>query len=616
VPNEELAAYLERRASGGAGLIVVEGAGVHESGSLESIIMANDRASIPGYRRIADQCHAAGSLVFGQLFHPGRETRGKVDAVTKVAWAPSALPGDRHHVMPRPMPRALIKDVVKGYGESAGNLVEAGLDGVEILASHGYLISQFLSPRINHRKDEYGGNLENRMRFFLEVLASVRESMSDKTILGVRLSADAKSSDGATIAEMTEICRVLEQKADIDYLSFVAGSAMTLAGSIHIVPPMEIPTAYVADMIRPIRESTKLPVMVTGRINQPQIAENVLDRDIADFCGMTRAMIADPDMPNKAKAGRLDDIRACVGCNQACSGHSLYGFPVSCIQFPESGRELTLANIQPAKTAKQVMVIGGGPAGMKAATIASRRGHHVELFERGPRLGGQVLLAEKLPSRAEFGGVATNLVRECESTGIAIQTNFEVTANYVAKVDPDVVIVATGGTPFWPQIEKSDDAHVVSAWQVIDGSANIGSSVVIADWKNDWVGMGVAEMLATKGCHVRLFVNGPMAGEKLQMYVRDALVSRVQRLGIEIVPYMRLFGVDEDTVYFQHALTEEPILCDETDTLVISYGNAVDTTLVDQLEDFAGEIHVIGDSLAPRSVEEAIYEGLVVGRTI
>jgi 2,4-dienoyl-CoA reductase-like NADH-dependent reductase (Old Yellow Enzyme family) len=616
LPTAELSAYHESRAAGGAGLIVLEAAGVHPSGDFEDMITAYSRDSVPGYRHIAESCHRHNCPVVGQLFHPGRESRGRTDGVRRVAWAPSVIPGDRHHVLPKAMPVSLINEVVEGHAQAAGNLNDAGLDGIEILASHGYLLAQFLSPRINVREDGYGGDLDRRLRMVVEIIDAIRRRIGQRKILGIRLSAEARVEDGADGGEMTRICEALEAHGGLDYFSFVVGSTTSLGGSVHVVPPMEWDVAYVREAVGSLKESLQLPVMMTGRINQPQVAEQIIADGAADFCGMTRALIADPLMPEKARAGAQDTIRACIGCNQACVGHTALGYSVSCIQHPESGRELHFGRLELTARPRQVLVAGGGPAGLKAAAVAAARGHNVTLYERERRVGGQVLLAEKLPSRAEFGGLITNLVRECELAQVSVVTGVEVTPEIIDKQTPDVVILAVGSQPYVPVLADSDGAHIVSALDVIRGEANVGSSVVIADWRNDWVGLGVAEMLALAGCRVRLCVNGTHAGETLHMYVRDSLVARVHRLGVEITPYGQLFGVVEDTVYFQHSVSGEPMTFEETDTLVTTQGHYADEALETALDSFGGDLHVIGDCLSARTAEEAIYDAVKVARAI
>jgi len=331
---------------------------------------------------------------------------------------------------------------------------------------------------------------------------------------------------------------------------------------------------------------------------------------------MTRALISDPEMPAKARAGRLDEIRACIGCNQGCIGHFHQGYPVSCIQNPATGRELKLGPAAPAPRRRRVLVAGGGPAGMKAAVVAAGRGHEVILCEAGPRLGGQVLLAQRLPERAEFGGLATNLEGELARAGVEVRLRTRVDADLVRALAPEAVVVATGGVPFEPEIEGREDGHVVDAWSVLRAEANPGARVLVADWRCDWIGIGVAEMLARNGHKVRLAVNGTHAGQHLQMYHRDHLAGKLHRLGVEVIPYARLHGVDADSALLAHIVTGEGIACEEVDTVVVAAGQAPATSLEHELEGLGVEIHLAGDCLSPRSAEEAVYEGLLAGRAV
>ncbi|MGF1610454.1 MAG: FAD-dependent oxidoreductase [Kiloniellales bacterium] len=611
LPNEDLVAYHEARAAGGSGLIIVEVAAVHETAIFTThTISAVSDDCIPGYRRIAEACHGHGCKVFGQLFHPGREIVESVDGSTPVSYAPSASPNERFHVMPSPLSRAMIGEIVAGYGAAARRMAEAGLDGVEIVASHGYLPAQFLNPRVNRRDDQYGGDAEGRLRFLREIIASIREQAGDKLVVGMRISGDEVSHEGLTLEEVVAACAALD--GSLDYVNVIAGSSATLEGSVHIVPPMFIENAYVAPYAATVRSRLSCPVFVAGRINQPQIAEQVLASGQADLCGMTRAMICDPLMAGKAEAGRLDDIRACIGCNQACIGHMLTGYPISCIQHPETGRERRYGTRKPAAQRKKVLVAGGGPAGMKAAAVAAERGHAVTLYEAGPRLGGQALLAQLLPGRAEFGGIVTNLTREIEVAGVQVVTKTAVDRALVEREAPDAVIVATGARPRRPAIEGSEEAHIVDAWQVLRDEANVGQSVVVADWRCDWIGLGIAEKLARDGCAVRLCVNGYMPGQTIQQYVRDSWIGKLHKLGVEIVPYVRLAGADSDTVYFQHTTSGEPVLCEGIDTLVLSMGHEQVSDLANELDGYGGAVHTIGDCRAPRTAEEAVLEGLKV----
>lgn len=612
--GEDLIAYHEARAKGGAGLIILEGMALHRTHEFQSgYLLATRDEIIPGMRRLKEACARHGTPVIGQLFHAGRSIRTSHDGSKPRVYSASDTPDDRYRVVPIPMSRALIADVVAGYRSAARRLVEAGLDGIEILASQGYLISQFLNPGINTRTDEYGGSLENRLRLLREIVSGVRAEIGREKALGIRISGEEKTDGGLGLETMIEACKAIDRDGMIDYLSVIAGSSASPAGWIHVFPPMAIPHAYVAPLSAAIKAAVKCPVLVAGRINQPQQAEAVLVKGEADMVGMVRALIADPEMPAKAKAGQIDDIRACVGCNQACVGHRLTLFGVSCIQNPVTGREVRYGALPKAKKPRDVLVVGGGLAGMKAAVTAAERGHRVTLYEKERQLGGQVRLAEKLPGRAEIGGVVTALLREIEIAGVKVEMGVPATHELIASRKPDAVILATGAQPRGVQPESFEEAHVVEAWAVISGQANVRGRVVVADWACDWVGLGVAEMLARRGCHVRLLSGGCVAGEAIQPIVRDHWVGELHKLGVEMVPYAKLYGADATTAYFQHLTNGEAILCEEVETVVLNGSLKPDRSLEEALAGYKGDIRVVGDAAQPRTIEEAVLEGFEAG---
>lgn len=615
--SDQLIAYQEARARGGVGLIVVQVAGVHESARYtSSVLMADDDSCIPGLARLAEVVHSHGAAIFQQLFHDGRELMESDDGTLPVALAPSAVPNERFHVMPRAMPIELVREMVACYGASADRLRRAGFDGVEVVASHGYLPAQFLNPRTNLRADEYGGSSENRLRFLNEVLSAVREGAGPDLAVGLRISIGEKSPDGLTPEESIESVAALDRGGLLDYVSVVVGTSATLAGSDHIVPPMTIPVGYTVPLSARVKEAVSVPVMVAGRINQPQDAERILARGDADATVMTRALICDPLMPAKALAGELDEIRACIGCNQACIGHFHAGYPISCIQYPETGRERTYGIRLPADRVKDIVVVGGGPGGLKAAAVAAERGHRVTLVEAGRRLGGQVLLAQEIPGRAEFGGVITNLQREAERAGVKLLMSTRADVHLIGELDPDAVVLATGALPRVPELELIDSPTVLTAWEVLQGADVPSGRVVVADWRCDWIGLGVAIALARRGRRVTLGVSGYHAGQRIQQYVRDAMIADALRLGVQIIPLVRPYGADRDTVYLQHVLTDEPVVIDDASALVLSQGHVSVDDLATALADSSFEVHLVGDCLAPRTVEEAVLEGLVVASSL
>ena len=614
LPSGALIAYQRARARGGAGLIVIQVVGVHATARYtEALLMGTSDDCIPAFRRLFDAVHAEGAKVFVQLFHAGRELLGRPDGVLQPAYAPSHSPSERFHVIPRPLSTGLIGEIIDGFGQTARRMAEAGADGVEMLGSQGYLLAQFMNPNVNRRTDQYGGGLDNRLRFVRESIFAVRRQVPAEFIVGMRMSGDEYDQDGLTEDDSLAIARALAP--DLDYLNVIAGTSATASGAAHIAPSMANAHGYVAPFAQKVKQATGKTVFVAGRINQPQIAEQVLASGSADMCGMTRALICDPEMPNKARTGAADSIRACIGCNQACIGHFQLGLSISCIQHPETGRELQFESKPSAVTRRKIMIIGGGPAGLKAAAVAAERGHEVHLHEREAQTGGQARLAQLLPTRSEFGGIITNLTQEAERHGAIIHRRSEVTADMLSHERPDAVILATGSRPHLPPFE-GEPAQMVHAVDILSGAVKCGARAIVYDWAGDWVGAGIAEKLAAEGVHVRLAVNAHCAAANIQTYIRFETVARLHKLGVEVHPWLRLYGGDGRTAYFVHTPSRQAVVMEDVDTIVLNTPNIQEDGLLVTLEQLGIEHHIIGDALTPRTAEEAVYEGMLAGLAV
>ncbi len=616
VVTDDLVAYHLSRARGGTGLIILEGMTVHPSyGFEDSFLYAGSDRIIEGLNRLARSCRDEGTPVFGQLFHAGRGVRLSHDGSRPLSYSASDVPDERYRVVPVSMPNDMVWEFIESYVDAAGRLADADLDGVEILASMGYLIPQFLNPETNRRSDEFGGDAEGRMRFLREIISLSRARIGSGKTLGVRVTLDEKTDRGLPAEAMIEICQNLEADGHVDYFSVISGSSSAPDGWIHVFPPMSVAQGFVADDARRLKQAVSKPVLVAGRINQPQLAAEVLESGKADMVGLARALIADPEFVNKMASGRAEDIRACVGCNQACVGHRLAHFPVSCIQNPVSGRERTMGELKPAQSSKKILVIGGGPAGMKAAVVAAERGHQVELYENSTRLGGQVNLAEALPGRAEFGGVTTNLVHELDLAGVKVTLNSQIDESSLRDIEPDHVIIAIGARTRLPEVEV-DGVEMVDSWSVIRDDVKPGNSVVIADWSCDWAGLGVAEKLARAGHYVRLLSGGCVAGESIQAIVRDHWIGVLHQLGVEMIPYARFYGGVDGSAFFQHMTGGEAMVFEDVDTIVSCYASQSNHDC-DWIAEIDGlNVSRIGDAISPRTVEEAVLEGLRLGRSI
>ena len=613
--GDDLVAYHEARAKGGAGLIVLQVSGVHETARYTShVLMATDESSVPGYQAVAEAVHRHGATIFAQLFHPGREVMDGERGMAPRAKAPSDEPQERFKVVPEALSTDEIKDIIAGYGRAAKRIADSGIDGVEIVASHGYLPIQFFNPSVNTRTDEYGGSPENRRRFLAEVAQTVRESVGPDVVVGLRISGEEKTEDGLVATEILNLIEHLDSlRADdvdcLDYFSITAGDSSTLQGAVHIVPSMQIDPGYATSLSEQVKKITDKTVMVAGRINQPHEAETAIAEGRTDMAIMTRAMICDPEIANKSSADNVDEIRACIGCNQACIGHFQQGVPISCIQYPESGRELTFLPRPKVRTRRKVLVIGGGPAGLKAAAVAAEQGDDVVLCEKEPRLGGAVLLAQELPYRSEFGGAATHLSAEAARAGVDIRTSAPATQNLITEVAADHVIIATGAEQRMPALEVADDAFVIGARDYLrEGPDLPAGRVLVTDWKGDWIGLGIALRLAEAGRHVSLATAANFAGAAIQQYTRTLLVSQALRSGrLAFLNDARLVGVAADTGYLQSTLCE---VVHEVSGVAATIVSAAPRSVPVDLDFGAASVTVIGDAVAPRTVEEAVYEGL------
>jgi 2,4-dienoyl-CoA reductase-like NADH-dependent reductase (Old Yellow Enzyme family) len=590
-------------------LIVVQVVAVHETARYTAeVLMGTSDECIPHFRKLFHAIRAEGTRAFVQLFHPGRELLWRREGMIQPSYSASSTPTERFRLTPRALSIDMIAEIIDGYGATARRMAEAGADGIEVVASHGYLPAQFLNPAINERTDRYGGSFDKRMTFMREVSASIRRQAPAELILGSRISADEFDIAGLNEDETLTICRHL--KDEFDYFNVIGGTSASSSGAVHIAPPMTVANAYLAPFSAKLKQALGKPVFVAGRINQPHEAERIIAEGAADMCGMTRAMISDPEMPRKAREGLIDDIRACIACNQACIGHAQLGVSISCIQHPETGRELEFGTVKRSVRSRDLMVVGGGPGGMKAAAAAAERGHRVTLHEKAARLGGQTLLAQLLPHRAEFGGIVTNLAREAERAGAEVRLRSEVTRETLADEHPDAVIIATGSAPRMPKFEIGEGIDVVHAVDIITGVGKAGSRVVIYDWLADWIGVGIAEKLASEGSHVTLAVNGVCPAISIQNYVRDSSIARLHKLGVEMRPFMRLYGADGRAAYFIHTAAQEAVVFEDIDTLVVVAPNRAVDDLEHEARALGIETHLVGDALSPRTAEEAVYEGL------
>ncbi len=618
MPGPTLNAYQAEKARGGAGLIICYGsAAVHDSSPAfdwGGVELYNDKV-IPYLINASAAVHKHGAKIFAQISHRGR--RGASDLSWTPLLAPSGLPERVHRETPHEMDIDQINDVVRAYGKAAGRLKSGGFDGVEIMIGSGHLPEQFLSPFSNQRTDAYGGSLENRVRFSKEVMESVRENVGEDFVVGLRVGGeDERTKGGLSRADQLDIIEMLETTGQADYLSVVGATPEYMMGQSEAVPAMWFKTGLWVDWSAEVKRHSSLAILIAGRITDPMQGEWIVSEAKADLVAMTRAMIADPHLANKAREGRVEDIRPCIGSNQGCIGRLFHGKPITCIHNPVVSREAELAVVKPAKSKKKVVVVGGGPAGLEAARVAAERGHNVVLFEKKPVLGGQITPYTKAAGREDFGAITIWLEEQARKLGVDIRLGTEATADYILAESPDAVIIATGSVALPPDIPGAESGPVVTTEEALTKEVDWGNKVLVIDQDGHHKGPAVAEQLALQGRNVEVVSDLFTVGEDIDISVKPLVYQRLYTNHVTLSPNTEVKEIREEQVVLRNIYNNEERTVDGVTTIVHAGLRRAQDDLYKTLKGKVDDVRLVGDAMAPRRIHDAILEGTRAGRAV
>jgi 2,4-dienoyl-CoA reductase-like NADH-dependent reductase (Old Yellow Enzyme family) len=625
LPGDQHLGYYRERARGGAAMIVIEPAPVHRATKLtRGNFRAQDDAIIPGFRRITEACHEHGTVMIHQMYHVG--AHGDWDNSFEAAWSPSGLPSMHDSDGSHAMSESEIAELVECFGQAARRDREAGFDGSEIMAAYNALLEQFWSPYSNRRTDRYGGSFENRMRFSTEVLTRMRQLAGEDYIIGMAISVDVTRPDVMSIADQQEILAYHDERGLYDYVSCGTGSYYDFTKIIPTFVEADKLGAPFAEALKQVAKHVR--VQAESHIRTPENADYVIASGQADMVSIVRGQIADPHLANKAREGRSEDIRPCISCNQMCWGRRSRDYWISCLVNPSVGREHLWGGdtFTPAKPAKRVLVVGGGPAGMEAARVAASRGHQVTLAEAADKLGGQFRLAGLQPRRGQILDLIHWYEGQLEKLQVRVQLNTPMDAAEIRDFGADEVIIATGSSPSRSGFQRAfadaerlpgvEMANVYAVEDVMRREAKLGHRVLLLDDGGNWRGGGTAWHMAEKGHQVTIVTPDAFVGREIVRTSADLpLRARLAKLGVRFMTESAVTAWHGDGATIRNLLDEsEQRLA--FDTLVLATVNRADSDVAEELRALDVPHRAIGDCLAPRHTPAATFEGRRLGLEI
>ncbi|MCT4605682.1 MAG: FAD-dependent oxidoreductase [Marinisporobacter sp.] len=597
--TERFIDYHEAKAKGGFGLIITENYAITPAGKGFKYMgcMWNDE-QMESNKELTRRVHKHGAKIALQIFHAGRETSSALTGMKIVA--PSAIPDPVIGEMPHALTEEEIQVIVEQFGDAALRAKQAGFDAVELQGAHGYLINQFMSPFSNKRVDGYGGNLMNRVRFALEIIENIQAKVGKDYPILYRISADELIENGLTIEDTKVMVKILENAG----VAAIDVSVGVYASGFHITAPAAVKHGWETDFAKEFKSIVSIPVITSGRINNPFLAEGILLSQKADMIGMARASLADPELPNKAKEGKFEEIIECIGCRQGCSGMLSEDLPVNCVLNPLTGNEKALS-IKEAKEKKKILVIGGGPGGMEAAIVAAKRGHKVHLFEKHHELGGQLLLAAIPPTKSEITSFIVWQKNQLEKLGVHVHLNTEVDEKLLENEKPDHIIVATGAVPFIPPIQGVEHPIVLTSNDVLGGSEGAGQNVVVIG--GGLVGAETSEHLAKHGKNVTLVELTDTIARDCEAGVKFFLMEALEALKVNIMTSTEVKEITENKVLV--ASNGENRFIENIDTVVMAVGSKPNNAVFKDIKEKHEKVSLIGDAQKVRTILDAVNEG-------
>jgi len=625
LPGARHMGYYLERAKGGAAMIVVEPVPVHRTAVLTRGNMRHsDDVIIEPLRRINDACHAEGTVMIQQLYHVGQH--GDFDNSYAPHWSPSGLPSYHDSDGSHAMSASEIEEIIEAFVAAAVRAQMADFDGVELFGAYNGLIEQFWLPWTNRRTDQWGGSLDNRMRFCAEIIQRTRAKVGEKFIIGMNASVDTGVSIAMQIEGLCEVASWLDERKLVDYLSCGTGGYFNFA---ELMPTFQFADKLGAPLAEALKKVVRhARVQAESHIRTPENANYVVASGQADMVSIVRGQIADPHLANKARDGRAEDVRGCISCNQMCWGRRSRDYWISCLVNPSAGREFEWGGdrFAPAKHVKKVLVVGGGPAGLETARVAAERGHHVTLAEASNQLGGAFRLAGMQPRRSQILELLAWYERQLEQLGVEVRLNNPLDADEVAAFGADEVVLATGSQPAGTGFQRPvpqmaslagiDKPNVWSVEDVMGRRARLGKRVILVDDTGDWRGGGTAWHMAEQGHAVTVVTGWPMVGYWIQRTAGDGqLRTRLTKLGVHWLTETALIAWHGDAATLRN-LHDASVQRLEADALVLATTNVPDTSLAEELTGTDLQISLAGDSVAARLAVHAIYEGRVLGMKI